>query len=150
MTYPKLQEAYDYARNHGIIIVAASGNQGNIGTVSLLNDQWIIPVAGCDEDGQLDQMSNFGASIGYRGVMAPGINITSTSSGGGYAKMSGTSFASPFVTGSVALLSSIFPKATATELIHAIRSSASSPRRRSVIPPLLNVEAAWNLLKTRI
>ena len=91
MTYPKLQEAYDYARQHGAIIVAASGNQGNIGSISLLQNQWIIPVAASDEYGQLDPMSNFGPSIGSRGLMAPGINITSTSSGGGYIKMSGTS-----------------------------------------------------------
>ena len=53
ITYPKLQEAYDYARQHGTIIVAASGNQGNIGSISLLQNQWIIPVAASDEDGQL-------------------------------------------------------------------------------------------------
>ena len=80
ITYSRLQEAYDYARQHGTIIVAASGNQGNIGSISLINNQWIIPVAACDEYGRLDSMSNFGKSIGNRGLMAPGVNITSTSS----------------------------------------------------------------------
>ena len=60
------------------IIVAASGNQGNIGSISLIHNQWIIPVAACNEYGRLDPMSNFGPSIGIRGLMAPGINITST------------------------------------------------------------------------
>lgn len=51
MTYPKLQEAYNYSRKHGAIIVAASGNQGNIGSI---DNQWIIPVAACDEYGILN------------------------------------------------------------------------------------------------
>jgi len=148
--YPILQEAYDYARLHGTIIVAASGNQGNIGSISLLQNEWIIPVAACNEYGQLDPISNFGPSIGYRGLMAPGINITSTKSGGGYTKMSGTSFAAPFVTGSIALLWCIFSKATATELIHAIRLAASSRSHRSIIPPLLNMEDTYRILQSTL
>jgi subtilisin family serine protease len=146
--YPILQEAYDYARLHGAIIVAASGNQGNIGSISLLQNEWIIPVAACNEYGQLDPISNFGPSIGYRGLMAPGINITSTNSGGGYTKMSGTSFAAPFVTGSIALLWCIFSKATATELIHAIRLADSSRSHKSIIPPLLNIEDTYRILRS--
>ncbi|MGA9168609.1 MAG: S8 family serine peptidase [Nitrososphaeraceae archaeon] len=38
--YSMLQEAYDYARQHGTIIVAASGNQGNIGSISLIQNRW--------------------------------------------------------------------------------------------------------------
>jgi subtilisin family serine protease len=150
VSYPALSEAYEYARRHGTIIIAASGNQGNIGSISLMNNRWVIPVAACDDQGRLAPLSNFGRSIGHRGVLAPGINIMSTSHGGGYEKMSGTSFAAPFVTGAIALLWSIFPKATPADLFYAIRSSASSRPHKSVIPPLLNIEAAWTYLKNRI
>jgi subtilisin family serine protease len=147
--YYRLQEAYDYALKNGVIIVVAAGNQGSIGNISLINHRWPIPVAGCNEEGRFDGTSNFGPSIGNRGVMAPGINITSTLPGGQYAQMSGTSFAAPFVTGSIALLWSMFPNATPVDIIHSI-TRVISFNRRSIIPPLLNVEAAWNKLKNSL
>jgi subtilisin family serine protease len=133
--YTRLQEAYDYARQHGTIIIAASGNQGTIGSTSLIDNQWIIPVATCDTHGLLDPMSNFGPSIIGRGLMAPGINIRSIKSGGGNIKMSGTSFAAPLVTGIVALLWSIFRRATAGQIIYTLRSIG--PRTHlGIFPPL--------------
>lgn len=145
--YDKLQQAYDYALRKNVIIVVAAGNQGNIGNISLINHKWLIPVAACDEDNRLDPMSNFGPSIGNRGLMAPGVNIMSTYPGGQYTHMSGTSFAAPFVTGSIALLWSIFPNATPAAIIHAMITSSSNRRRRSIIPPLLNAEETYKMLK---
>jgi subtilisin family serine protease len=145
-TYSKLQQAYDYALRKGVIIVVAAGNYGYIGNISLINHYWLIPVAACNEDGRLDPSSNFGASIGNRGVMAPGVHIRSTYPGNQYTIMSGTSFAAPFVTGSIALLWSIFQKATPAEIIYSLTHVRSS-NRRSIIPPLLDVKAAWNKLK---
>jgi subtilisin family serine protease len=147
--YDKLQQAYDYALHKGVIIIVAAGNQGYIGSVSLIKHQWLIPVAACDENSKLDPMSNFGPSIGNRGLMAPGVNIVSTYPRGQYTHMSGTSFAAPFVTGSIALLWSIFPKATTSQIMTSMIKGISS-HRRSIIPPLLNAEAAFNFLKNTL
>lgn len=147
-SYDEIKESYDYALQKGVIIVVAAGNQGNIGSNPLVNHEWPIPVAACDADGRLGAISNFGHSIGTRGLMAPGINIKSAYPGGQYIHMSGTSFAAPFVTGALALLWSVFTKATAAELILALkRGSSSNHRHPSIIPPILNVNETYRLLK---
>ena len=108
--YPQLQEAYDYALKNDVILVVAAGNQGYIGSTSLFNHPWIIPVVACDRYSRVSAESNLGLSIGNQGLMAPGVGITSTSSSEGqYTQMSGTSVATPFVSGSIALLWSLFP-----------------------------------------
>jgi subtilisin family serine protease len=143
IVFDELQKAYEYTLRKGVLIVAAAGNQGIIGNVSLINHQWLIPVVSCDENGRIDATSNFGPSIGKRGLMAPGANITSASSGGGFRKLSGTSFATAFVTGSIALLWSLFPEATAED----VKQSLIDSNQRSIVPPLLNAEKALNKLK---
>lgn len=49
-------------------------------------------------------------------VVAPGVDIVSTWYKGGYARMSGTSMATPYTAGAVALLKEAFPGATLTDL----------------------------------
>lgn len=89
-----------------------------------------------------------GSSIGKRGVGAPGDRITSLGSAGQSLTLSGTSVAAPFVSGAIALLWSEFPTATAAEIKLAIIQTTAL-RRASVVPPLLNVAAAYqNLSET--
>jgi subtilisin family serine protease len=64
ITYHKLQQAYDYAVQKGVIIVVAAGNQGYIGNISLTKHQWLIPVVACNENSRPHPMSSFGSSIG--------------------------------------------------------------------------------------
>jgi len=61
----------------------------------------------------LASFSNYGKSVD---VVAPGTNILSTIPDNGYAYAQGTSMATPYVTGSIALLATAYPEATATEL----------------------------------
>jgi subtilisin family serine protease len=142
----KLHDAYNYASKNNVIIVAATGNYGMIGSSTLLSHPWITPVAACDEHGMISPMSNYGPSIANRGFMAPGVGIVSTSSKGEYTQGSGSSVAAPFVTGTIALLWSLFPSANAAQILYSIRNSAKN-RRGTIIPPLLNAEELYNTLK---
>ena len=91
--------------------------------------------------------SNLGASIGRRGLSAPGDSITSLGAEGQALTLGGTSVAVPFVTGAIALLWSEFPATAAAQIKLAI-TQAYTPRRASVVPPLLNAAAAYQILLT--
>jgi len=115
-----LEEALNHAMKSGVIIVAAAGNQGVIGSSVITRHPWIIPVVACDLQGMPTSESNLGSSIGRRGLSAPGDNIVSLGVEGNPITLSGTSVAVPFLTGAIALLWSEFISATATQIKYAI------------------------------
>jgi subtilisin family serine protease len=141
----KLEEALSYAAHRDTIVVVAAGNQGTIGSSAITRHVWVIPVAACDLRGQPIAPSNLGASIGRRGLCAPGEAVTSLGTGGEPVTSGGTSAAAPFVTGTVALLWSAFPTASAVEIKRAVTGASPVPRR-TIVPPLLNAWAAYQVL----
>ena len=142
-----LSEALDHAVRRGVIVVAAAGNQGYLGSSVITRHPWVIPVAACDLAGRPMRESNLGNSIGRRGLSAPGDGITSLGAEGRPIALGGTSVAVPFVTGTVALLWSEFPTASAEQIKLAIAEAITS-RRASLVPPLLNASAAYDILLT--
>ncbi len=140
-----LREALDQAANTGVIVVAAAGNQGSVGGTSITRHPWVVPVGACDAQGKPTRESNLGHSMGLRGLRAPGEAIESLGVDGKPLKLGGTSVATPFVTGAVALLWSQFPAASAAEVKAAV-TQAIAGRRTTVTPPLLNAWAAYGLM----
>ena len=136
----ELVQALDFAAARGVITVAAAGNQGTIGGSAIICHPWVIPVAGCDSSGRPIGESNFGSSIGRRGLSAPAQDIASLGTNGEPRSFHGTSAAAPFVTGTIALLLSEFPSATDTDVKLALLHGG---RRSSVVPPVLDAAAAY-------
>jgi subtilisin family serine protease len=141
---PALEEAFDRAVRRGVIVVAAAGNQGALGGCAITRHPWVIPVVGCDSQGRPTNDSNLGVSIGRRGLRAPGAGVTSLGAEGQSLSLGGTSVAAPFVTGAIALLWSEYPEASAAQIKLAV-TQACVPRA-SVVPPLLDAEAARRTL----
>jgi subtilisin family serine protease len=141
----KLQEALNFAAHRSVIIVAAAGNQGTVGSSVITRHPWVIPVAACDTQGRPLSESNLGNSIGRRGLSAPGENITSLGTNGKSQTSGGTSASAPFVTGAIALLWSEFPDASPVQIKLAV-TGADMPRRRTIAPPLLDAWAAYQLM----
>lgn len=122
-----LHDAIDEARKAGILFVAAAGNESNNNDdrptypagYALEN---VISVAAVDNQDKIASFSNFGLRSVH--VAAPGVKILSTLKGGGYGVMSGTSMATPHVSGIAALLLSANPSMTHAEIKDVlIRSS---------------------------
>jgi len=136
-----IKQALDEAMKRGTLVVAAAGNQGSIGSSVITGHPWVIPVVAYARNGRPLGPSNLGASIGRRGLGAPGESIAGLSPSGEELVWSGTSVATPFVTGAIALLRSEFPSVPADMVRFAVTRSATS--RRSIVPPLLDARAAW-------
>jgi subtilisin family serine protease len=142
-----LEEALNYAASRGVLVVAAAGNQGVVGSTVITRHPWVIPVVACDLQGRPLDYSNLGASIGRYGLRAPGDHITSISANGEAMNFGGTSAATPFVTGTIALLWSQFPGATSAEMRFAIREG-SKPQQATIVPPLLDGWGAYQAVGT--
>jgi len=140
-----LEEAIDYAMTRGVIVVAAAGNQGTLGSSAITRHPWTIPVVACDLQGRPIPQSNLGHSIGRRGLSAPGDDITSLRAAGKLLKSGGTSVTTPFVTGAIALLWSEHPTAAAAK-VRSIITWSQGPWRSTIVPALLDASSAYQLL----
>jgi subtilisin family serine protease len=141
-----IQTVLDHACRRGVAVVAAAGNASAIGGSVITRHPWVISVVAYSLRGRPLTVSNLGAVIGRHGLGAPGETITSLSASGGTATSGGTSVAAPFVTGTLALLLSAFPRASATDVRAALLRSGRG-RRRTVVPPLLDAGAAYQALR---
>jgi subtilisin family serine protease len=154
---PELQNAIAAAQSADILFVAAAGNGDVTGRgVDLNNDLGfypasfsldnIIAVAASNNSDSLTRFSNFGATS--VDLAAPGDGIYGLNPGGGFIFRTGTSMATPHVTGTVALLAALRPDAIASELRDAIIESARSVAGLSgkvASGGVLNAAAALNI-----
>lgn len=117
-----MHDAIAYAGAHGVVFVTAAGNDGTDsdftpsypGSYRLPNE---ITVAAVDSSGHLAGFSDYGAQT--VDLAAPGVNIWSTIPGS-FASYSGTSMATPYVTGVVSLVLSLHPEFNATQLVQRV------------------------------
>src|SRR5262249_33950829 len=110
-----LRDAIEYAQQHNVVFVAAAGNEGsdNDATPSYpasYDVPNVLSVAAYGPTGALASFSNFGRQT--VDLAAPGVDILSSVPGNSYKTFSGTSMATPHVSGVAALLLARNPQAT--------------------------------------
>ena len=121
---PSLTQAVSYANKAGVVLVAAAGNESTSAPVypAALNN-YVVGIASTTNWDSRSTFSNYG-SVDVL-IAAPGENIISTFPGGTYASASGTSFSSPLVAGTAALMlsarSSMNQNQASSALSHAIK-----------------------------
>ena len=153
-----LTDSIQRASNQDLLFIAAAGNGGGDG-IGDNNDIYtnypsnytnsnVIAVASTTSTGELSSFSNYGAVSVDLG--APGSSILSTLPGNQYGTYSGTSMATPHVTGALALMASASSQATAQQLKDALLQSTvatSSLSGKTLSGGRLDVMAAINNLK---
>ena len=117
-----LQSTFDAAHAAGAIVIAASGNEGTTFDEYPCNFNHVICVGSTTNDGTT--VSTFSTRTSGLDLVAPGERIASTLPGGGYGYGSGTSMATPHVTGAIALLRSIRPSLTPDEAWASLTETA--------------------------
>jgi hypothetical protein len=147
--YSALLSAIQSGQNEGILFVAAAGNDSNNNDSNpsypaTYNLEGIISVAAVDRYGAKAGFSNYGATT--VDIAAPGVSIASTWIGGGYRTISGTSMATPHISGILALLKSRAPYLTWQQLKAALMRSDMHKRLANlqgqmVVPGIPNLQA---------
>ena len=113
-----IHEAIDYAEEHGVLVIAATGNRvlnfGNIDTRVHYPAAFptVLGVGAVDEHGERAEYANYGTEVS---VVAPG-TVRTTTMGGGETILSGTSFAAPQVAGLAALILKKYPGMTPAQV----------------------------------
>ncbi len=135
---PLIADAVAYARDNGVLVVAAAGNDGpNDGTIDYPGaNPAVVAVGAVDSNRVVADWSSRGINTTTtQGVIedkdlevaAPGVNVESTWKDGGYIILSGTSMASPHIAGLAAKIWNTTPNHTAAEVRDALRSLAEHP-----------------------
>jgi subtilisin family serine protease len=150
-----LENAIRASSNADILFVAAAGNDGTNNDTSPqypanYSPPNVISVAAVDQNDRLANFSCYGAST--VDVAAPGVSIYSTVPNNRYAIYSGTSMATPFVSGVAALAWAVDPTATVAEVRSAILSGAdrvSALSGKVASGGVLNAHTTLTLLGTQ-
>jgi hypothetical protein len=146
-----LSNALADAQSHGVVIVAAAGNDNGDAPQYPANFPGVLGVTAVDGDDHKAGFANYGGA--WVDLAAPGVGITSTIPLSGtdlYAAWSGTSMAAPFVSGAAALVKQKQPAASAaavaTQLVAKGRDlDAANPQYIGQLGRMLDIATALEI-----
>lgn len=118
-----LEEVIREAHQAGVIFIAAAGNDNSDNLFYPAAYEHVIGVAATDAQDRRSRFSDFG---GYVDLAAPGENIYSTLPNNAYGFFSGTSMATPHVTGVAALVLSRHPEFSNVQVEAILRNAVDS------------------------
>ena len=139
-------KAVEYANKKGAIVVVAAGN-ANIDAIHATpaNAKGVITVSATNDQMDKASFSNTVQSL-EMGLAAPGKDIYSTVPKNQYKSLNGTSMATPYVAGVVAMLKSFDPNLTTKEAFKILHSTGISTNQKEMTGPFIQPSEALKLL----
>ena len=116
-----IEDALAYAKRKGVLVIVASGNEGQSKLSYPARSQYAFSVGSTNRFDKRSSFSNYGKGLD---LVAPGQDIPSYLSDGVSAFWSGTSMAAPHVVGVASLLYSLKPTIKASEVEAILKKSA--------------------------
>lgn len=98
---PDMTAAIKYAVSRGVVVVVAAGNYGSAGVSLPGCISYALTVGAVNK---FDNIASFSGRGGPVDIVAPGVDLLSSWLGTSYATSSGTSMATPVVSGTIALI----------------------------------------------
>ncbi len=114
-----VSSAAQYFQSKGGVVTVSAGNDATVLTIP--DDPNVVTVSATDSNDALASWSNTGTPID---LAAPGVGIYTTTAGGGYGSVSGTSFSAPTVAGVAALVISANPSLSGAQVQQVLKQSA--------------------------
>jgi subtilisin family serine protease len=123
-----LQNALNYAWSNNVVVVAAAGNNANDLPQYPAACDHAVAVSATETNDTLAAFSSYG---GFVALAAPGDNIWTTQRDltNPYGPWSGTSFSSPIAAGTAALVASVNPSLSNTQIVSLLERSADDVGR---------------------
>ncbi len=120
---PVEEAAYRAAHDAGVLLIAASGNDGPSVPIGFpARYDFVVAVGATDTNDNIASFSQRGPQLD---VVAPGVSVLSDRRGGGTTTMSGTSMATPHVSGVAATLWAANPARTHVEIEQMLKATAT-------------------------
>jgi subtilisin family serine protease len=116
-----IEQAIKYAQSKGVIVVAAAGNDHINKKTYPAAYSGVLGISATNDVDKAAYFSNYGSYVDFA---APGEDIYSTIAYGRYSFMSGTSMATPVVSGTVALVLSKNPFLSNTDVYDLLKKSS--------------------------
>lgn len=138
---PDINEAITYAKNHGVLLVASSGNEGSNEIGCLASNPDVIAVGSVGHFLYKSSFSNSGSAID---LVAPGEDIYTLTGTYGYVSRDGTSFSAPIVSAVIGLMLSICPQLSINETRYILESTAHKTSGYTYLTLPEHPNGTWN------
>ena len=139
-TNPTATSLVNSLRSLGVATVAASGNNGVRGSMaSPACISTVVSVGATNGSGSLAGYSNLTTATT---ILAPGSSITSSEPGSGYGVLTGTSMATPIISGALAALRGKAPATTVSSLVSTLQATADMIGTPLGSKPLVRLDRA--------